>query len=140
MKSSLFCVLMLSLAPLLAPPLTGRAFAGSIEGPEAKIEKGDVGIVSEDYSVYVWNPEPIRNKDQIFKYGDSCTIEMGNSVSVIGLDGGWVLIRYSVASAPNLHRCPSGIVSYIPKDLFLEMKSAQEEKDKVRQLLKEEKK
>lgn len=127
MKSVLSCVLLWLLVPVVAS-------AGSVE----EIEKGDTGVVVGNYSVYVWNPDPIRNKDQIFRYGDSCTLEAGNYVSVIDFDGDWVLVRYSVAVQPNLHRCPSGVVSYISEKVFLEMKEAREEKEKVRKLLKEE--
>lgn len=143
MKSSLFCVLMLSLAPLLAPPLTGQSSAGSIEKPEMKIEKGDRGIVTEDYegcTVYVWNPTPIENRDQTLRYGDPCVIKERNFVSVIGFDGDWVLVRYSVGSVEKNYPCPSGTIFYISKESFLEMRTAREEKDKVRQLLREEKK
>ncbi len=127
-KSSLFCVLMLSLVPVVA-------FAGSME----EIEKGDMGIVTEDLTVYVWNPSPIGNADQTLRYGDACVIKERNFVSAIGFDGDWVLVRYSIGSVQMNYPCPSGTIFYISREAFLEMKGAREEKNRIEQLLKKEK-
>lgn len=127
MMISLFA--MFSLAPLFASA--------------AEIREGDTTTVPEIMSVIVKNLEPIGNGS--FRYGDQCNIKHGAKVTVVGIDGNRVLVRYSLAEY-NSHAgssCMHGVLFFVTKAEFLGMSAKHAatsgEKKIIKQLLKNEK-
>ena len=90
-----------------------------------EIKKGDTQTVPDREWVDVVNPKPVEQKyrgsTKDLKRGDTCSIQKGGKVTVIGIDGDRVLVRYT-SPAPSIGTpCPSGVLFFVSKDKFQDM-------------------
>jgi hypothetical protein len=109
------------------------------------IKKGDKTVVPSWELVEVKNLEPIKSSgNRDFSYGDSCDIQKGGTVTVVGIDGERLLVCYSISGGPQHGiSCPSGVVFFIKKEHFTRMitehnrvrAAEQAEKDLIKRLL-----
>jgi hypothetical protein len=89
------------------------------------IKKGDTAIVGKWDWIDVQNLHPVTQKfsngQKPLVAGDTCGIEEGGVVTVIGVEGDRVLVRYKAPGSPMGTRCPSGVIFFVSKDTFLGM-------------------
>lgn len=119
---------------LLIPPLVSAQ----------EIKKGDQATVLGWTSVDVKNLDPVENSSASFSYSMSCGIHHGGTVTVVGIDGNRLLVRYSIGSAQNGMCCPTGVLFFTTKETFSKMKeeyrqiraAEQNEKNLVKRLIK----
>ena len=108
------------------------------------IKKGDTAIVPDWEWVDVKNARPVSSGNNEFGYGRSCGVKRGGIVTVVGIDGDRLLVRYQIAGTPFGTPCPSGVLFFIKKETFSKMtaeyhrvlKAEQDEKNLIERLLK----
>ncbi len=109
-----------------------------------EIKKGDKATVPAWEWVEVRNLEPVKGGNHDFGFGDSCGIEEGGTVTVVGIEGGRLLVHYSISGTKFGTPCPNGVLFFTTKERFSRMTAEynrmraakQGEKDTVRRLLK----
>ena len=84
-------------------------------------KKGDTAKVGGWEWVDVKNTEVVRSGNNEFSYNRSCGIQQGGTVTVVGIDGDRLLVRYSINGTMYGTPCPSGIVFFITKERFSKM-------------------
>ena len=87
----------------------------------ADIKKGDTAKVPGWEWVDVKNLQTVPSGNTSFSYGDSCGIQRGGVVMVVGIDGNRVLVRYAISGAMYGTPCPDGVVFFISKERFSKM-------------------
>lgn len=85
------------------------------------IKKGDVAKVPSWTWVDVKNVQPVKSGNTSFSYGEHCGVQHGGTVTVLGVVGDRVLVRYSIADVQYGTPCPSGIVFFTTKGTFSAM-------------------
>lgn len=83
---------------------------------------GDTAKVSSHEWVVVKNLETISSGNNSFRYGDFCSIQRGGTVTVVGIAGNRVLVRYFIDRTVHGALAPSGVVFFITKERFSEMR------------------
>jgi hypothetical protein len=137
MKINFFCTMAFALFCLSFSSI----FAG-------EIMKGDTAKIPGWEWVNVMNPDPVRQNfsgsAKYLGYGETCGIEMGGTVKVVGIDGDRVLLVYAAPGNPIGTPCPSGVMFFMSKENFSKMtaqykmvcQSRDAKKDLVKKLLK----
>ena len=136
MKSSVLFATAICVLSLVVP-----SDVREISAQELEIKKGDVATISNMEYVGVKNLEQLGN----YFYGSTCNTDPGDTLTVIGIDGDKLLVRYN-KNGNSAYSCPSGIIFFITKDEFLKMKHTEEkaeqkeraEKGLIRRLLENE--
>ncbi len=88
---------------------------------ESDIKKGDTATVPGHAWVDVKNLGSVRSGNSSFEYGHSCSIKRGGTVTVAGIDGDRLLVRYSVDGTQYGAPCPTGILFFTTKEKFSKM-------------------
>lgn len=110
-----------------------------------EIKKGDTATVPGWAWVDVKNRDPVKSGNgSSFGYGESCGIQHGGTVTVVGIEGNRLLVRYSIGGTQFGTPCPTGVLFFTTKETFLKMtaeyrrvrQSEQAEKDLVERLVK----
>ncbi|MDP3710366.1 MAG: hypothetical protein Q8R29_01435 [bacterium] len=109
-----------------------------------EVKKGDTATVPGWTWVDVKNPEPVKSGNNDFGYGESCGIQHGGTITVVGIEENRLLVRYSIGGTQYGTSCPSGIIFFTTKETFSKMSAEynrirvakQNEKDIVKRLLK----
>jgi len=109
-----------------------------------EVKEGDTATVPGWAWVDVKNPEPIKSGNTSFGYNESCGIQHGGTVTVVGIEGNRLLVRYSIGGTQFGTPCPTGVLFFTTKETFSKMtaeyrrvrQSEQNEKDFVKQLIK----
>lgn len=122
------------LAALLAPSVASAQ----------EVKKDDVALIPGWAWVTVKNLEPIKNGNVTFGYDDSCGIQEGGTVTVIGVVEDRLLVRYSTSGVKYGTPCPSGIHFFTTKESFSSLstryerarQAKQAERDLVERLIK----
>ena len=112
------------------------------------VKKGDTAVVPDWEWVDVMNPDPIiqnfSNRTHRLKYGETCGIEIGGTVTVVGISNdSKVLVRYTAPDDPTGTPCPTGVLFFTTEKKFSKMTSEhnqiciseQRERDLVKKLL-----
>jgi len=124
---------------------SASALVHTIGGDPAKTFKaGDMATVPDWTWVEVKNLDPIKNGNGSFKYGESCGIERGATVTVVNSFFDRVLVRYSINGTKYGSFCPTGVFFFTTGRTFFEMtakyflalEAEKTEKDLIRRLLK----
>ena len=68
------------------------------------------------------NPEPVESGNNSFSYNESCGIQRGGILTVVGVQDNRVLVRYTVDGEQYGTPCPSGVVFFTTKEKFSFMK------------------
>lgn len=108
-----------------------------------EIKKGDQKTLVVSAGVDVENPDPARKSSDPFAadYYDVCGVKNGGTVTVEGIDGDLLLVRYSV-TGPQYHPrdCLTGVLFFTTKKDFFMMTAVdsriQAEKERKKVLLK----
>ena len=109
-----------------------------------QVKKGDRATVPGWTRVEVKNPEPVKSVISSVGYGEFCGIQQGSTVTVVGIEGDRLLVRYSIGGGgPRGTPCLSGVVFFTTKEAFSKMtaeyhrvqKAEQDELELVRRLL-----
>ncbi|MCK5416814.1 hypothetical protein KAI92_05305 [Candidatus Parcubacteria bacterium] len=106
------------------------------------VQKGDSAKVLSREWVDIKNPDPIKNRNVTFKYDDSCNIQCGGIVTVVGIHGDLLLVRYTIDDKQSSGTlCPSDVVFFVAKEKFLTMtdkynRRVQDEKTSEKNLIK----
>ena len=109
-----------------------------------EIKKGDTATVPGWVWVDVKNLKPVESGNISFDFGESCGIQYGGTVTVVGIERNRLLVRYSIDSNQYGTRCPSGVLFFTTKGRFSKMTeeyrrvwdAEQNERRLVRKLLK----
>ncbi|MFZ2193646.1 MAG: hypothetical protein WAV31_05370 [Candidatus Moraniibacteriota bacterium] len=120
-------------------------FCSTLSIAQTTIKKGDEARVPSWEWVDVMNQEAVaRNGSSPLGYGETCGIEMGGTVTVVGIDTDrGVLVRYTAPGNPIGTPCPSGTLFFITQEVFSEMtgeynrqlSDIEEQKESVKKLL-----
>lgn len=110
-----------------------------------EVKNSDQATIPADLVVRAVNLEPIKIKDNTIKYGVECKLQQGNTITVVGIDGFNLLVRYK-ADRERSGFCPTGTLFFTDKQEFSRMtdqykkyiRSESEAKDTVKKLLGEE--
>ncbi|MDD5749455.1 MAG: hypothetical protein PHO91_01550 [Patescibacteria group bacterium] len=123
--------------------ISSMAFAAS----HPIVNKDDTAKVPSWDWVDVLNQEVVYSGNNEFTYGETCGIECGGTVTVIGeVDEGNVLVRYTSPHGQTYGTpCPSGIIFQLSKERFTlmtaeylaNMKAEQEHRQKIANIIKE---
>jgi hypothetical protein len=100
------------------------SFSASVFSQE--IKKGDTAIVPNWDWIDVMNPVPVKQICQGKReigYGETCGIQKGGTVKVVGIDGNRLLVIYEAPGESVGTPCPSGVVFFISKNNFSKMTS-----------------
>ncbi len=130
--------LLLFAAALLMFPLLASA-QGILDGV-ILVEKGDTAIMPHPKLVTLKNLEKISVVPGApNRYGEECVTERGGTLSVVGIDGDRLLVRYSI-TARNAGHCQSGSLFFVGMQEFSEMtakfRQLQEDEEKEKALIK----
>lgn len=68
------------------------------------------------------NLDVVKIGNNEFTYGDTCIIERGRIVTVVGIAGNRVLVRYFIDRTVYGTSCPNGAVFFLTKERFYEMR------------------
>lgn len=109
-----------------------------------EVKKDDKAIVSSWAWVDVKNPDPVESGNSSFGYGQSCGVQYGGTMKVVGIEGNRLLVRYSIDGTQFGSPCPTGVLFFITKESFSKMTAEyhrvraaeQSEKDLVKRLSK----
>ena len=109
-----------------------------------EIKKGDTATVPGWAWVDVKNLKTVESGNVSFDFGESCGIQYGGTVMVVGIERNRLLVRYSIDSNQYGTRCPSGVLFFTTKEKFSKMTTEyrrvwdaeQKERKLVKRLLK----
>ena len=85
------------------------------------IKKGDEAKVPIWEWVNVKNPNPVKSGNSTFSYDDFCGIQYGGTVTMVGIEGDNLLVRYSIDGTQYGTPCPDGALFFITKERFSKM-------------------
>jgi|GEM_PF-6901192 len=85
------------------------------------VDVNDTAVVPVFEWVKVQNPQPIANGNGEFKFGDTCSVQVGHVVKVRAVDGMDVLVEYQVPGIGFGAPCPNGVLFFTNKEAFLRM-------------------
>jgi hypothetical protein len=103
-----YLTILLFVAALMTPSLASAQ----------EIKKGDKATVPDWTWVDVKNPESVESGNTSFGYGEHCGIQRGGTVTVVGIEGNRLLVRYSISGTQFGTPCPSGILFFTTKETF----------------------
>lgn len=134
-------------AAMLAVSATATAKpAGGAKKAAEPIYKGETLELTQLEYVRIVNLKSLSRGSRIFFYGDGCAVREGFRVSVVGIDGERVLLRYDQDRKRVAMDCINGTLFFLKKDRYLFMRKERARRDEqerhekavVRKLLKEE--
>jgi hypothetical protein len=89
-----------------------------IQQMSSTIKKGATATVPGWKWVDVKNSAPLKIGKSSFGYGETCGIQRGGVVTVVGIEGDRILVRYSMPGLPSGTACPSGVLFFTDKRTF----------------------
>lgn len=85
------------------------------------VTKGDSAIVPEWKWVDARNSSPVKSGNDTYSYGDTCGIERGGKLTVVGVAGDILLVSYSTDAPRGGTSCLPGVNFLISEKEFSAM-------------------
>lgn len=85
------------------------------------VKKGDTAYVDTWEWVDVKNLQAVPSGNNSFSYGDTCGVQQGGVVTVVGIVDNHLLVQYSIDGTMNGTSCPTGVIFFTTKKRFSEM-------------------
>lgn len=102
--------------------LTILALCSGLVSGEAEVKVGDASVLVDAWEwVVVKNPNGIKNENGFFGFGDSCGVQAGNRITILGIKDNILLVRYNNIKKEYGTPCPDNTVYMKEKSTWVSM-------------------